>query len=178
MAKLTGRFVPQLVRLDQKRAEQWRADVLVWAAEAPELAAEMLALIDRRTASSNAWRFVLFGPFQNREVMRWIGKHAIRPRVSYALWPEFPCRFNGDTGEILMTRAQMMEVAGASSAHVSEALSEFVRIGALVRRKEGREIRWFMNPCVATCLSGVARDEAQRVAPALLTTRQDSLPAS
>lgn len=72
-----------------------------------------------------------------------------------------------DTGEIVMDRKQMMEAAEASSSHVSNALSELVKIGALIRHQEGREVRWFMNPNIGTCLTGKAREDAQRSAPTL-----------
>lgn len=66
-----------------------------------------------------------------------------------------------------MDRKQMMEAASASSPHVSVALSELVGVGALIRHQDGRDVRWFMNPNIGTCLTGVARENAQRNAPKL-----------
>lgn len=175
MAARSGRPVLRLVPLSREKAETMRQDVLVWAHEAPELAAEMLALIDRRTASSNAWRFVMVGAIQNRDVVRWIVKHARRAATSHVLWAEMKANMHTGTNEVMMSRAHMMQATGAPSPHVSEALSELVRIGAIERRKEGRETRWFVSARVATHLSGVARDEAQRIAPPLLPLMQDSI---
>jgi hypothetical protein len=109
--------------------------------EAPEAVRQVLAAIDRNTAAAKGWSFVMLSPVQNRAVTRWILANARRPALSMALWAECFCYLRLDTGEITMTRAQMMEAAGASSSHLSEALTELVALGALIRRKEGREVR-------------------------------------
>jgi len=136
--------------------------------EAPELARELLHVIDRHTASEDGWRFVLFGPRQNREVVRWIDAHAKRPRLSQLLWAELFCNFHPMTGEVLLNRTQMAAAIGTHPQQVSAALSELLHFGALIRRQEGRDVRWFMNPNVATSLTGAARDDAQRGAPRLV----------
>lgn len=140
--------------------------------EAPDLVNQVVALLDRHTASENGWSFVMLGPPQNRFVVRWINEHAKRPRVSAALWAEFFCHMRTDTGEVVMTRQQMMEATGATSPHISTALAELVSIDALIRQQEGRQVRWFMNPNVGTHLGGAARDDAQRSAPPLRFTLQ------
>jgi hypothetical protein len=110
----------------------------------------------------------MLSPAQNRLVVRWINANAKRPRISAALWAEFFCHMRTDTGEIVMTRAEMMEAAGASSPHISHALAELHGMGAVIRHREGRDVRWFMNPRVGTHLTGIARQEAQASAPPLL----------
>src|SRR4051794_7931191 len=42
-----------------------------------------------------------------------------------------------------------------------------VRMRAVVRRQEGRRVRWFLNPLVGTGISGAIRDKAQAEAPKL-----------
>lgn len=172
MGKQTGRPDLRLVPLlNREQGELLCQQVRAMAHIAPEIAAEMLALIDRRTVSTSAWRFGLTGQIENRDVMLWIVEHARRRSISFKLWAHFPCHLAGNN-EIMMNRGHMIEVTGAHSSHVSEALSELARIGAIERRKEGREVRWFMNAKVTTHQSGVARDNAQRVAPKLLTAPQ------
>lgn len=148
------------------RLRQVALDLVV---EAPGLSRELLAVIDRHTTSEDGWRFVLFGPKQNREVVRWIDANAKRPRLSGLLWAELFCNFHPMTGEVLLSRTQMAQAIGCRPQHVSAALAELLGMGALIRRQEGRDVRWFINPLVATCLPGAARDEAQRSAPPLLT---------
>ena len=162
-----ARFRSRAESLKQDQALQLRQLVLPWEEEAPVAVRQLLTLIDRHTATSKGWTFVMISPTQNRDVCRWIRANAKRPNVTAALWEEFFCHLMMDTGEIIMDRKQMMEAAGTTSSNVSTALSELVSVGALIRFQEGREVRWFMNPKVGTCLTGKARENAQQSAPAL-----------
>lgn len=161
---ITGRTA----RLRRDRTVRLRHSAEELRDEAPELARELLHVIDRHTASEDGWRFVLFGPRQNREVVRWIHSNAKRPRMSQLLWAELFCNFHPMTGEVLLSREQMGKAVGSAPHHVSEALSELLRFGALIRRQEGRDVRWFISPLIATGLTGAARDDAQRAAPPLM----------
>jgi hypothetical protein len=172
MAARIERFASKAQLLKRERARSLRQLALEFEAEAPRAVAQIVATIDRNTATERGWSFVMLSPAQNRSVVRWIMAHSRRQSVTLALWAEFFCHMRTDTGEVVMSRAEMMEAADASSPHVSEALAELVGIGALIRRKEGRDVRWFMNPRVGTCLTGAAREDAQRAAPPLLTVMQ------
>jgi hypothetical protein len=168
---MAARIVPYASRaalLKRERTAEVRQMILQLEAEAPRLVGQMVALLDRHTVADKGWSFVMLSPAQNRLVVRWIHAHAKRPRVSASLWAEFFCHMRTDTGEICMSRTDMMEATAATSAHVSEALSELVGMGAIIRHKEGREVRFFMNPRVGTHLTGAAREQAQRDAPPLL----------
>lgn len=169
MAARVHQFASRAQMLRREQAAELRQLVLGLEVEAPRLVAQLVAVIDRNTAADRGWSFVMLSPMQNRAVLRWINQHALRPRLSVALWAEFFCHMRTDTGEIVMDRKAMMEAAEASSSHVSHALAELVRIGALIRHREGRDVRWFMNPSIGTCLTGVAREKAQREAPTLLS---------
>lgn len=169
MVTHTSRPGPQLVRLDQARAERVRRALLADLSLPRELVAEMIALIDRRTVSNSSWGFVMVHPQRDLEVVQWIARNARRTPTSHMLWAAIKANLHSGTNEVLMNRAQMMQVTGAPSPHVSEALSEFARIEVIVRHKEGREVRWFLNPRIATHQSGAARDEAQQIAPRPLT---------
>lgn len=166
------RYVSRAQLLDRDRSAEVRQIMQQYEDVAPNLVSQVLALIDRHTIAEKGWSFVMLSPAQNRLVVRWINEHAKRPRVSAALWAECFCNMRTDTGEVVMTRAQMMEATAANSPHVSHALTELSGMGALIRHREGREVRWFMNPNVGTHLTGAAREEAQKTAPALLTMMQ------
>lgn len=172
MAARVVRFASRADMLKREQAAELRQLVLALEAQAPDATRKILAVIDRNTAAQKGWSFVMLSPAQNRSVVRWINAHAKRPRVSAALWAEFFCHMRTDTGEVVMSRADMAEAVGAEPRTISEALTELVSVGALIRHREGREVRWFMNPRVATCLTGAAREDAQRAAPALLTVMQ------
>lgn len=167
MAAEIRRFASKAELLKRDKAALLRQLALDFEPEAPRAVSQIVAAIDRNTAAERGWSFVMLSPMQNAAVVQWIDANAKRPRVSMRLWAEFFCHLRRDTGEIVMTRAEMMEACGAASSHVSEALSELHRIGALIRHQEGREVRWFMNSQVATCLTGAAREEAQRSDPPL-----------
>jgi hypothetical protein len=117
-------------------------------------------------------------PQRDFEVVQWIARNARRTPTSHLLWSLIKGHLHSGTNEVLLNRAQMMQATGASSAHLSEALSEFVRIDVIVRHKEGREVRWFLNPWVATHQSGAARDDAQRIAPQPLARSDLAMPSS
>ena len=172
MAAQIARFASKAQLLKREEARVLRQLALDFEGEAPRAVAQIVAAIDRNTAAERGWSFVMLGPQQNRAVVLWIDRYAKRPRLSTKLWAEFFCHLRSDTGEIIMTRAEMVDAVSASSAHISEALAELVGIGALIRRREGREVRWFMNSCVGTHLTGAAREAAQRHAPPLLSNAE------
>jgi DNA-binding IscR family transcriptional regulator len=72
-----------------------------------------------------------------------------------------------DTGEIVAGRSQLAEALGVHPNHVGNVLAELASIGAVLRDRGPRGSRWLMNPNVATCLAGKARDDAQSAAPEL-----------
>jgi hypothetical protein len=162
-----AQFKTKAGMLREAQAQQLRELVLPWEREAPAAIRQLLHLIDRHTAASKGWTFVMLSPAQNFAVNAWILDHSKRPRTALRLWAAMFCHLRLDTGEIIMDRKQMMAVSDAASAHVSAILSELVSIGALIRHQEGREVRWFMNPTIGTCLTGKAREDAQLAAPRL-----------
>lgn len=166
----------RLVPLDRAEADQLRQQLSGLASRHPQVAAELLAIVERRTVSESKWRFILVGAAEDEAVVRWLTDHAKRLRVSLRLWARMKRRIRSDTNEILLTRAEMMAVSGASSSHVSEALAELVSIKAIKRQQEGREVRWFLNDTVATHRVGADRDAAQAEAPPLLPLMEGSLP--
>lgn len=161
-------FASRAQLLARDRAKVLRQLALDFEAQAPEAVARIVATIDRNTVAEKGWTFVMMGPIQNRVVVQWINAHAKRPRISGLLWAEFFCNFRTDTNEITMKRSEMATAVNAEPRTVSECLSEFLRIGALIRHQEGREVRWFLNTKVATCLTGEAREKRQRSDPPVL----------
>lgn len=165
-----------LLKLEQ--ADALRDLVLKYEDQAPAAVRELLAVVDRYTAAFQGWTFVMLSPEQNHAVVAWIQDNAQRPRVSARLWAAMFCHLRVDTQEIVMDRTAMMAAARASSAHVSQVLSELAGIGALIRRREGHDVRWFMNPHVGTCLTGKARQDAQQAAPRLCLIAPQQAPSA
>jgi DNA-binding transcriptional ArsR family regulator len=148
---------------------EWFDVALEIAQETIEQSIKTVRARPRRASllSEDDGKRVFINPWLKRDIYRWIRQNAKRPNISAALWAELFCHLRMDTGEIVMTRKEMAEAAGTTPDHVSSALSELVEVGALIRHQEGREVRWFMNPNVGTCLTGKAREDAQKAAPKL-----------
>lgn len=132
------------------------------------VAGELLSLLDRRTASSHRWTFVMLSPDQNAAVVEFIYASAVRPRVSARLWAMCFQHLRMDTGEVMLSREEFAVLLKVPGRDVSRCMSELVSFGAISRRREGQRVRYFMNPRVATHLpQGKARDDAQAAAPIL-----------
>ncbi len=168
MAGDNPRSSSRLIPLGRESAAKLRWVVREVAGDAPEFMREFIALIDRREAASNAWRFGLVGLAQDEAVVHWLAENARRTRVSVKLWASMKKHMRNDTQEVLMDRVHMMRAVRAPSSHISEALSELARIGAVERRQQGRDVRWFISANIATHLTGAARDQAQKDAPPLI----------
>lgn len=143
-----------------------------------------LALIDRQTASLNKWTFVMLSPEQNAIVVSYLADHSRRPLVAVKLWALVFNHLRTDTGEIVLSREDIAEKLGVEARHVSEVMGELVRFGAISRTRERIAglrgpglVHYFMNPNVATHLSGKLRDEAQRAAPILKLVEGTAHPA-
>lgn len=131
------------------------------------VAGELVAMVDRKTASSNRWTFVMLSPDQNAAVVRFINTEARQPRLSSLLWAMCFQHLRMDTGEVMLSREEFAVLLKTPGREVSRAMSELVSFGAISRRREGQRVRYFMNPRVATHLSGAGRDAAQAAAPIL-----------
>ena len=135
---------------------------------------EIIAAIDRETASEAGWTFVMLGPEQNAAVVRWLRQHSRYPALAPAVWAELFTALRHDTGEIMLTRGELAERVGTDADTVSRIMGELAKVGAVITRRErvagmrgpGRAM-YLMNPRVGTHLAGAARDKAQAEAPAL-----------
>jgi hypothetical protein len=128
----------------------------------------IVAAIDRETVAENGWTFVMLSPAQNRAVVNWLLEHSSRPQKAISLWSLLFEHLRRDTGEIMLTREQMAEQIVEEPKHVSTIMTELESIGAIDRRREkvpgmrGPGVaRYFMNPNVATHLTGKLRDKVQ-----------------
>src|SRR4051794_35702412 len=162
-------------RLRSDTAEQLRHLVLGFDGLPERACGEIVATIDRLTASEAGWTFVMLSPEQNASVMRWLRHHSRQPTMALALWGELFTALRRDTGEIMLTRDELAERVGTSPGEVSRVMHELASIGAIIVHREkvagmrgpGRAV-YLMNPNVATNLPGAAGDRAQGEAPNLM----------
>lgn len=139
-----------------------------------EAGRSLLAQIDRLSASSNRWTFVMLSPDQNAAVVELIMARCARPRIAVRLWALLFRHLRTDTGEIMLSRDELAGQLGVKANDVSRCMSELVSFGAVSRvrvpipgLKGQGAVRYRMNPTVATHLSGAARDAAHAAAPIL-----------
>jgi predicted transcriptional regulator len=142
----------------------------------PEAVRSLIGHLDRQTACRNKWTFVMLSPEQNAIVVDYLADHSERPMVALKLWALCFKHLRTDTGEIMLNREEIAEKLGQEPKRISELMTELVEFGAIIRKrmkiggmKGPGMVHYFMNPRVATHMSGKERDEAQEQAPSLLT---------
>lgn len=158
------RFRSKRSQLEADQGQQLR-QLLLDLGERRNLPAEavtkIVAAVDGQTVSERGWAFVMIGPKENEAVVAWLRQNSKRPMAAMATWAALFTALRFDTGEIALTRAELAERVGIHPRHVSRIMTELVEIGAVSRVREGRQVRYFMNPNIGTHLSGKERDEAQ-----------------
>lgn len=115
-------------------------------------------------------RFIMVTTSQNLAVVRWISENSARPHKSNLLWALIFDHVHPNTGEIMLSRGEIAERLDDLPRNVSSLMSEFVSINAIERRKEGRQVKYFLNPHIATHLPGASAREAARDAAGPLLT--------
>lgn len=119
------------------------------------------AHVDGEVAADHRWSFVMLSPSQNRLVVRYLAAHSRRKVVALELWALCFEHLLMDTGEIALSRSEFARELGVEAAAVSRIMGELKDVGAISVRRDGRGVRYFMNPNVGTHLPGAARVEAQ-----------------
>jgi hypothetical protein len=174
MAATLRRLRTKADRLLAEQADALRQLVIEYPGLPERPRGEIVAAIDRHAAAENGWTFVMLSPSQNKAVQRWLFEHSKRPQKAMLLWAELFDHLRRDTGEIMLSRDELAGLIGERPDHAGEIMAELASIGAITTRRErvagmrgpGRTV-YFMNPNVATNLTGATRDRAQAEAPKL-----------
>ncbi|WP_228124486.1 hypothetical protein, partial [Gluconobacter vitians] len=183
MAATITRLTPKPERLRQDQADLLRQALLPFEEQMPADAFRaVIGLIDRQTASRKRWTFVMLSPEQNAIVVDYLAEHSKRPLTALRVWALCFKHLRTDTGEILLNREEIAEKIGQPSRTISEIMSELVAFKAISRTRKklgGMKgpgmVHYFMNPNVATHLTGSERDVAQEEAPPLLVLMEGGL---
>src|SRR5215212_3747288 len=85
-------------RLRGEKAAELRQLVIEYPGLPERARSEIVATIDRQTASETGWTFVMLSPEQNAAVVRWLRQNSERPVVALALWGELFTALRRDTG--------------------------------------------------------------------------------
>jgi len=142
-------------------------------AQYPEIRDEKKASILwelKKTANlqeKNTWTFIMISPTQNDLVVEWLLNNSKRPTSAFRLWTKLFKVIDVQTGQIMLTRQEIAQEVNIKSCHVSSIMSELESIGAILKKKEGRGVIYYMNPHVGTHLPQEIRTKAQQAAPKL-----------
>ena len=130
-------------------------------------AEDVVAYVERKLAAARGWGFVMVDPVAYAEVIAHLRRHSRRPLVAMELFTRLFSYLPPDGNEVMADRTELARLAGCTPNHVTDVMRELEDVGAVYRRREGRGVRYFVNPLLGTHLAGAARDKAQAEAPKL-----------
>src|SRR4051794_41097432 len=130
-------------------------------------AEDVVAFVERKLAAGRGWKFLMVEPVLYAEVVEHLLEHSKRPQKAVRLFTRLFTVLPPDGNEVTASRSELARLAGIAPCTVSEIMGELEAVGAVYRRKEGRGVRYFVNPLLGTHLAGAARDKAQAEAPRL-----------
>lgn len=167
MAATLHRLRTRVDRLNEGTAEKLRQLVLEFGEQeglSDRAVGPLVREIDQRTAAKERWRFIMISHAQFDAVADWVEANSKRPRVASRFWRKLLGHVRMDTGEVVASRDELAAEVGIAPVNLSRIVTELVGINALMRRRDGRCVRYFVNPNVATHLGGIARERAQAAA--------------
>lgn len=143
-----------------------KADALMRFARQVGFDPETFAKIESATKAlkspSKDWTFVMISPAQNAAVVSWLAENSKRPQTAIVLWARLFERLRYDTGQILQTRSELAARLGVAPRHISEIMTELSSINAVRRERDGRSMRYFLNPSIATHIASAQLRELSR----------------
>ena len=112
------------------------------------------------------WPFVRVSPEQFRYVTGAI--HSCRNvAITLSVWNTAITYMRWDTGEVLATREQLARDANTNPDEVSRAMTSLVKIGAIIKRRRGQRVVYFVNGNIAWHGGEGIRQVAVKEAPKL-----------
>jgi hypothetical protein len=133
---------------------------------------DVAAFVERKLAAGRGWSFVMVDPIAYADVVRHLFDHSRRKQKAVELFTRLFSYLPPDGNEVLCSREELARVVGCDLSHVSAIMRELEAVGAVYRRREGRGVRYFVNPRLGTHLAGATRDRAQAEAPPLRLVRE------
>ena len=112
------------------------------------------------------WCFVMINP----EQFRYVTKAAQKCRnvaTTLSVWNAAITYIRMDTGEVMADREQLAKDADTLPRHVSTAMTELTKIGAIYKEKRGRKTAYFVNPNVGWAGGEGSRLEVAKCVPKL-----------
>lgn len=168
-----------ITKLSEERARRRKAEArqILRQMRQLDLDAETLAKIAAAAKAhakhSEKWIFVMLGPKENAAVVDWLFNHSKRPLKAVMLWARLLEKLDMHTGEIRATRQELAERVGETPQNLSSMMTELTTINAIRREKDGRTVRYFLNPAIATHIPTPATREAARTGAGPVLTLVD-----
>jgi len=169
MAAQIKRFQPKDKQVALEKLEQLQADLLGYPELDEKDVASIVWKIKRKNKLNdpNIWTFIMISPEQNRAVVQWLKNYSKRPLNSLELWSVLFENVHRETSQIMLTRQELAKELNILPRNVSTIMSELESIKAIIKKKEGRGVTYYMNPNVATHLNQEDRDKARVKSPPL-----------
>lgn len=115
----------------------------------------------------NTWTFIMISPEQNLVVVNWLISKSKRPLNAVKLWALLFDNVHRETGQIMLTRQELANKLNVHAANVTHIMTELESINAILKKKDGRGVVYFMNPNVANHYPQEIREKAQKETPKL-----------
>jgi DNA-binding transcriptional ArsR family regulator len=122
-------------------------------------------LIERRLSSQDRWSFVMVNADLYAEYVRYLRQYSSRPLLAVQLLAELIRALPDDSNEVQASRAELARRVGCDASNLSRLITEMQEAGIVSRERDGRGVRYLVNPLLGTHLAGRARDNAQAQAP-------------
>lgn len=115
----------------------------------------------------NTWTFIMISPEQNFSVVKWLNENSKRRNEAVLLWALLFDNVHRETGQIMLTRQEIADKLKIQSANVTRIMTELESINAIIKKKDGRGVIYYMNPNVANHYPQEIREKSQKKAPQL-----------
>jgi len=166
-------YIKRLQPKEQQKSQEKLKELQLLLSEMPELNEQKVSALlwDAKKKANlqepNTWTFVMISPQQNRSVIQWIMNNSKRRNEAVQLWALLFENMHRETGQIMMTRLEIAKELNIQSYHVTRIMSELESIHAILKRKEGRGVIYYMNPNIANHYPQEIRNQKQKEAPTL-----------
>jgi len=115
----------------------------------------------------NTWTFIMISPEQNLAVVNWLTSKSKRPLNAVKLWALLFDNVHKETGKIMLSRLEMADKISVHPNNISAIMTELESINAILKKKDGRGVIYYMNPNVANHYPQEIREKSQKEAPKL-----------
>lgn len=169
MAAQIKRLQPKNKQIKQEQLEKLQAMLNLFPELNEKKTSSLLWEIKRKNKLNdpNTWTFIMISPEQNRSVVNWLDEKSTQPRKALRLWALLFEYVHRETGQIMLSRQEIAEKIKMRSNDVSRIMSELESINAILKKKDGRGVIYFMNPNVANHYSQEIREKVQKEVPQL-----------